>query len=230
MQIEFTCPNCRKLLRVAESAAGKKARCPDCSTVSEVPRAGTSPSPASNFPGIGAPEPAVKNDASWSTGNWSSEAGSAGEDPAANPFSAPVISYNAAPPLSLPEIQAKLAGPAICLMVTAGITATFVGFYLLIMIVGLTAGAVGGNAEGPAELIIGGLLVIAYLMIPLVRAGLIIYGAVQMKKMQRYPFALTAAILAVIPVCGCLDLPFGIWALVVLLNDQVKRGFDAVRY
>jgi hypothetical protein len=227
MPIEFTCPNCQKLLRVAESAAGKRARCPDCATVTEVPRAAIPNMPASDFPGFGAPEPAVKNDASWSTGKWSSEAGPAGEDPAANPFSAPVAGHKSSPPLSLPEIRSRLAGPAICLMVTGGITAAITAIYFLIMIVAIIAGAADGNAEGPAELILGGLIVIAYLMVPLVRAGLIIYGAVQMKKMQRYPFALTAAILAVIPVCGCLDLPFGIWALVVLLNDQVKRGFDA---
>jgi hypothetical protein len=39
--------------------------------------------------------------------------------------------------------------------------------------------------------------------------------------------AMTAAILAIVP-CSCcciLNMPFGIWSLVVLLNEQVKAAF-----
>jgi uncharacterized membrane protein len=39
MAIEFSCPGCQKSLRVAETAAGKQARCPGCGTIMVVPPA-----------------------------------------------------------------------------------------------------------------------------------------------------------------------------------------------
>jgi hypothetical protein len=39
MPIEFSCPSCSKLLRTPDESAGKKARCPQCSTVVDVPLA-----------------------------------------------------------------------------------------------------------------------------------------------------------------------------------------------
>ena len=40
MPIEMTCTGCRQTLRVADEHAGKKARCPACGTIAEVPRVG----------------------------------------------------------------------------------------------------------------------------------------------------------------------------------------------
>ena len=37
MPIEFPCPNCSAVLRTPEEAAGKKARCPKCGTIADVP-------------------------------------------------------------------------------------------------------------------------------------------------------------------------------------------------
>ncbi len=37
MPIEFSCPACRKQLRVADTAGGKRAKCPNCDTVVSVP-------------------------------------------------------------------------------------------------------------------------------------------------------------------------------------------------
>ncbi|MFV1966470.1 MAG: tRNA uridine-5-carboxymethylaminomethyl(34) synthesis enzyme MnmG [Pirellulaceae bacterium] len=37
MTLEFNCSECKRLLRVGEEAAGKKARCPDCGNIQDVP-------------------------------------------------------------------------------------------------------------------------------------------------------------------------------------------------
>lgn len=37
MPVEFTCPQCSRILRVSDEHAGKTARCPDCSTIMIVP-------------------------------------------------------------------------------------------------------------------------------------------------------------------------------------------------
>ena len=53
-------------------------------------------------------------------------------------------------------------------------------------------------------------------------------GAMKMKSVEGYGLAMTSAIIACIPLCPnecCCATPFGIWALVVLLNADVKRAF-----
>jgi hypothetical protein len=56
----------------------------------------------------------------------------------------------------------------------------------------------------------------------------ILFGAMQMRKLENYVFAFTAAILAILPcvsACCILGLPFGIWALVVMNKPEVKSQF-----
>ena len=57
---------------------------------------------------------------------------------------------------------------------------------------------------------------------------LVVVGAVKMKNLENWGLALTAAIIAVIPCFSCcclLELPFGIWALVVLNDAAVRAAF-----
>jgi hypothetical protein len=61
MPIEFNCPGCQKKLRVADSGAGKQAKCPQCGAVASVPApSGVSdqaqPTPPEGSP-FGAPTP-----------------------------------------------------------------------------------------------------------------------------------------------------------------------------
>ena len=62
-----------------------------------------------------------------------------------------------------------------------------------------------------------------------IAASLVIFvGALKMKNLSGSGWARAGAILAMIPcVSGCclLGLPFGIWALMVLSNRDVKRAF-----
>ena len=43
MPIQLTCPGCSKQFRVADEHSGKKAKCPTCSTIFEVPQTATGP-------------------------------------------------------------------------------------------------------------------------------------------------------------------------------------------
>lgn len=54
-------------------------------------------------------------------------------------------------------------------------------------------------------------------------------GAVKMRSGSGYGLALTGAIASIIPIggCCCVGMPVGIWALVVLMNPDVKKGFAA---
>jgi hypothetical protein len=59
---------------------------------------------------------------------------------------------------------------------------------------------------------------------------LVIFGAIRMKRRESYGIALTTAILSVIPCpssCCGLGVPFGIWAIIVLCNSNVKAAFKS---
>jgi len=60
---------------------------------------------------------------------------------------------------------------------------------------------------------------------------LTVIGAFMMRSLKGYGLAMTGAIAGIVPMggCCCLTLPFGIWALVVLVNADVKAGFKAAR-
>lgn len=65
-------------------------------------------------------------------------------------------------------------------------------------------------------------------VISLALSGLTIYGALSMKKLQRYGLAVAASIIAMVPCfgpCCCIGLPIGIWSIVVLMKPEVKRAF-----
>lgn len=68
MAIRFQCSSCNKTLQVADTAAGKKARCPTCQTLNDVPGSvgmvsnsapGTAAKPATT--GTGTPNPSPKS-------------------------------------------------------------------------------------------------------------------------------------------------------------------------
>ena len=60
-------------------------------------------------------------------------------------------------------------------------------------------------------------------------SGLQVYGAISMKNLSNYALSMTAAIITMVlnSWCCCgISLPFGIWALVVLLSADVKAAFE----
>lgn len=65
-------------------------------------------------------------------------------------------------------------------------------------------------------------------LIGLAMAFVVGFAALKMQRLESYNLALVGSILAMIPCvspCCLLGLPFGIWALVVLTDDRVKRAF-----
>jgi len=67
-------------------------------------------------------------------------------------------------------------------------------------------------------------------LVHLALAALIIYGALQMKKLVNFKLCLAAAIIALAPCvspCCLVGLPVGIWALVVMNRPEVKAAFES---
>ncbi len=144
------------------------------------------------------------------------------------------------PPMSPPpgpnraDMLSKVKGPALAMMIIAGITFVLEILSILANLLGISIFAAGDMSqlegmEGMEWLapLMSGTFTIVMGVFTLVGAALIFYGAMKMKDLQGYGLAMTAAILALIPcfsIC-CIGIPFGIWALVVLLNQDVKNAF-----
>jgi len=126
-----------------------------------------------------------------------------------------------------------VSGPATALLVV-GIIDIVLGVLgvLAYLGLGLLAGGGGGGRAGAdpdltiskAQIITGAFFSFAAIIV----GTLITMGAAKMKKLNSYGLAMTACILAMIPVVNCclLGLPFGIWALVVLVKPEVKDSFS----
>jgi hypothetical protein len=58
-----------------------------------------------------------------------------------------------------------------------------------------------------------------------------VVGGVMMRKLSGYAAGVTGSIAGLIPCsgCCCLAFPIGLWALIVLMNADVKAGFAAAR-
>jgi len=57
--------------------------------------------------------------------------------------------------------------------------------------------------------------------------AVIIYGVMRMKELENYKWSVISSILAMLPISpGCLlGVPFGVWALSILLRKEVKKAF-----
>jgi predicted PurR-regulated permease PerM len=63
--------------------------------------------------------------------------------------------------------------------------------------------------------------------VSMLMAIFILYGSMQMMKVQSYGMSMVAAVMCILPFGGCwlLSMPMGIWGLVVLMDERVKRAF-----
>lgn len=124
----------------------------------------------------------------------------------------------------------KTLGPAIGLYVTGGMGLLYciVSGIFNVMNPNAMAGKPPPGADPAREMgyYIGfyGVLIV----FPLITL-FVLFGAFCLHTRRLYPMALIACIVASIPCCspGCiLGIPFGIWGIVVLMNEDVKRSFS----
>jgi len=115
-------------------------------------------------------------------------------------------------------------------MVVTGMT---VLFYLGFTAVSLFAGGMGflmpSSGSDPLSGMLGGVFAALIYGVFAIFAGVAFVGALRMKQLRSYNFAMTAAIIAIVPcttyICCILATPLGIWALVVLMKPEVKAAF-----
>jgi phage FluMu protein Com len=239
MSIEFGCCECGKLLRVPESSAGKKARCPACGAIQDVANLPEAPISQPIVAPANRPEPRPIStttaphpespfaDTASSRNPFADGAVTESNNPfassATNPYAAPasgvgMVSQGMFGPGSQAWARTSVEGPAKWLAAVGGVVIIFSAIGLAINLPGFIR---NGVAEGAIFLIIGrSVMVIPY--------GIVIFGAIRMKQLKNYNLAIAASILAMLPCSACciLGLPVGIWSLVVLCNRDIRAAFQ----
>ena len=122
------------------------------------------------------------------------------------------------------EAEGKVKAPAIIMIVCSviGILLQFVS--VLMNLVGTGMGVVNAEYSQLASGAIG----IVFNIIAICVGSFCIFGLMKMMKLEGRAISYTAVILSMIPCfgsCWCINLFIGIWALVVLSDQQVKESF-----
>jgi hypothetical protein len=216
------------LLQTADETAGQPAQCPECGGLSTIP------TPA---PGAAGEVPTAAEAGSPSTAQAGSPFGPGGQQPASpsdaeNPYQSPgqygpAMGYYVGPD---PLAAGRVSGPATALIVTAILGMVGLALGIMANVAQVTLLQFPGHNRPldfmPIMLPIGIALTIDAVHLAL--CVVMLLGAIKMKNLQNYGWAMASAIIAVIPCispCCVLGLPFGIWALVVLSDAGVKAAF-----
>lgn len=246
--MKLSCPQCGKLLQVPETSIGKKGKCPACQSVFVIE------APAAETPGEAGPSSVWdegvfglsgegQTGGAPGTGPWPQQSGMGGFVPGtgAAGSGSPFPPSPAMPPTfgqaprptaySSPfaaAAKSKLIGPAIGLIVAAGIN-------LLIILARFAVGGLDVPPPPPdadpsyvAGYQFGAKAVIGIILFAGITNLVTLFGAIMMLQAKMRGLAVTGAILAMIPCISCcwpLGLGMGIWAMVVLNKPEVRSAF-----
>ena len=122
------------------------------------------------------------------------------------------------------EAKQKVNGPAIFMMITAGLGIAWAVLGLVMAVLGNPALA-GAGMMGEDEAIFRMITGIPANVLGIIAGIIILIGASKMRKLESYGFAMTASILSIVCCPCCVGLGAGIWSVVVLSNAQVKASF-----
>ncbi len=219
MPEQVRCPSCNAPLRVPDNLLGKNVKCPKCQTtfIAEMEE-------AEEPQGIvREPPPARRSRAMEET---EEEEFQEEEQEEERPRRRRRRRQRSA------EAEATVAGPAISLMVLGALDIPVGIAYAIPQVVNFRlAGKQYAPGQAPpgyeVGLAIGKGWVVILILGSLVLGILLLVAGLKMKKLQSFGLAMTACVLAMLPVhcCCLLGLPFGIWGLVVLNKPEVKDAF-----
>jgi predicted Zn finger-like uncharacterized protein len=222
MPEQVRCPSCNAALRVPENLLGKNVKCPKCQTtfLAEMEE------PAQPEGIVRERTPAANRS------RVPDEADDEERPPEEEVEDRPRRRGRRRGRRVSAEAASAVAGPAIALMVVSGLAVALCIMSLLLNTLG--AGLIAANPAQRAsglqrpDLAINAVAGVGSALFGLCYWIVVTVGAVKMKNLSSYGFAMTACILAMLPcsVCCILGLPFGIWGLVALNNPAVKDAFS----
>jgi predicted Zn finger-like uncharacterized protein len=223
----INCPQCERKLRVPDNLLGQAVKCPTCSmtftasaALSELPPM-AGPEAAAPPPSAPQPEPYPLQYDVPAPYPGAAQQPRYADQGAPVDFDDPRVRRRQLRPAALDAV----AGPAIALLVVGiiGIVGAAIGvcagFFVSAAGVGLRRGFNGEFQPIFAVFFYGAMLVSSIVVVAC---------STKMKRLDSYAAAMTGSILAVIPClspCFILGIPFGIWALVVINQNDVKEAF-----
>ena len=119
----------------------------------------------------------------------------------------------------------RVSAPAIGLMVTGGLSVLTTLVFMAMMAVG---GAATFADPEMRDALPGIGVFMAVSIVALILEVAIIFAGLQMRNLRSWWLSMIGSILAMLPCLPCclLGLPIGIWAVIVLIDEDVKRAFD----
>lgn len=145
-------------------------------------------------------------------------------DPSINPYEPPSIDSQIGiepKEQSIEQIRRRVSRPGTALLIMGSIAAVFPAISIVGWLFNLLY--IGFNAVVASNLLVSLLFFACSVMISI--------GGGKMASMECYRLARLGAILACIPFVSpfiFLGIPFGIWALVLLYDPEVKAAFEAM--
>jgi len=227
MPIEFLCTGCRQLLRTADETAGQMAKCPSCGTIV--------PIPAASFDAKGPQAESAEQLGPLGAGQTAADL---------NPYQATSTSYKSASPAMVPTLSAldRVQGPARGLAIIGLLGGVIYLLLGMVMCAAMVSGVQLGPAETPFEAMaqrVGVGISVFTDIVGTLLSGLIVFGSRGMARLSGYRWAMTASIVSIVmPLGGCASgcclvfiplaagIPIGIWAVTVLIDENVKRAFQ----
>jgi hypothetical protein len=135
------------------------------------------------------------------------------------------------PPPSGPsssEAADRVSLPATLMIVLASLTILFGLVTTVLNLVGAGLGALtSSGSEGLFRQVFSGALALVGAVFSLIFNGVVLYGALKMRQLENHLLSVIAAVLFALPcsLCCVVNLPVGVWALIVLLDPNVKAAF-----
>jgi hypothetical protein len=139
--------------------------------------------------------------------------------------------YGPPPPRPVASVYAaagKLRGPALGLMLVSGVN---ILVCLIVVIFALQSVLAQRQTQVTTETTAESLSLVSLLTscgVSMIISGMILVGTQAMRSVRSFAMCVTISIIAVIPICSplfALGVPFGIWALVVLMQPEVRYAF-----
>jgi hypothetical protein len=124
----------------------------------------------------------------------------------------------------------KLAAPAMSLVLVGIIDAALSVMGLLANLLGIGLTFLEGRAPEEAPWFLWRVGGVAWCVAGIGLSGFVIWAALGMRRLQSYPMAFAACVIALVPCmspCCVLGIPFGIWGLFVMHDDDVRPHFPS---
>jgi hypothetical protein len=122
----------------------------------------------------------------------------------------------------------KVRPVALTMLIVTGVMMALVLVGIILNFLGV--GFAAANNQQAAQFMLQGTVGIISGFVGLAVGGVVIYGCMQMMKLESYGFAMAACIISMIPCispCCVTGIPLGIWGIMVLGDPQVKAAFTS---